>query len=85
MKMIFEKWSCLNILDKQKREIEANIRKEISRVKDRFSYIPKTLTISIFERPKTRILECTGVGDNKYNIVTYIYPLSGEATTFKFL
>uniref|UniRef100_A0A6M3JM91 Uncharacterized protein n=1 Tax=viral metagenome TaxID=1070528 RepID=A0A6M3JM91_9ZZZZ len=88
MKILFNEWSCSNITDKQKNDIQANIEKELLSVQDKIKPLPKKLTVSIFEIPRTRSpkrsLECFGVDDNGDELVTYVYPLSGEGSTFRF-
>jgi len=84
MQVVFEKWHCSNITPDQKNAFEENIRNELTDSADGMKYIPKNLTVSIFEIPHTRSLSCTGVDDSGNELVTYIYPISGGASKFHF-
>jgi hypothetical protein len=83
MKILFEEWSCPNISDKQKEEIQAKIEKELLSFEDDIKPLPKKLTVSIFEVPHTRQLSCSGVDENGDELVTFIYPISREDTKYK--
>lgn len=83
MKIVFEEWSCLYVPDKQKEQIQANIEKELLGFKHSIKPLPKKLTVSIFEVPHTRQLNCAGVGDNGDELVTFVYPISGGDTKYK--
>ena len=83
MKVLFKEWSCSNITDKKKEDIQSYIEKELLSFKDDIKPAPENLTVSIFENPHTRLLNCAGVGDNGDELVTFIYPISGGDTKYK--
>ena len=70
MKVLFKEWSCSNITDKKKEDIQSYIEKELLSFKDDIKPAPENLTVSIFENPHTRLLNCAGVGDNGDELVT---------------
>lgn len=76
MKILFEDWSCPNISDKQKENIQSSIEKELLSFEDDIKPAPENLTVSIFSIPHTQLLNCTGASDNGDELVTFVYPIS---------
>ena len=79
MKIIFEEWHCSNIEDSEKKKIEDDIEEVIHSNKGDMKFIPKILTVSIFEDPLAPILKGSGIDENGVELVKFTRPqIKGE-------
>ncbi len=74
MKVMFEKWECSNITIDEKEAIQEDIKQIFTSRKKDMKHIPKTLKVSLFEKPGSQLITGSAVDENGEELATFHRP-----------
>ena len=85
MEINFKEWHCFDISSQQKKELEDDIKKTVTRAVKSKRCVPKKITLHTFEIPVSRALLCSGVDENNTELIRFTHPIPRASFKSDFL
>ena len=74
MEVLFEEWSCSGINNNEKAAIQEDIKQIFISHKTDMKHTPKTLKISLFEKPNSQLITGSAVDEKGAELATFHRP-----------
>ncbi len=85
MEIHFNEWHCFDISSQQKKELEDDIKKAVTRSINSKICVSKKLTLHTFAIPASRSLLCSGVDENNTELIRFTHPIPRTFSKSDFL